>query len=226
MTAVRSERFGAPSGRHDRRVLAWTRATAVDALADRTVWSAAALPAGRVAAGRLCELLRGDLTARRLDVDPPESTEAAARPLEAPLGGQVAAGDVVVLHDAATAALAGAVRERGLHTIWHLRTAIGREAQGSAISEALLHPRADAVDAFVLSWEEPAGRRAPVERVAAFLPQAGLVIVKDAAIGDPARTSARSMALAWISILGDVVEGDRDDHVGGTLHARPLVARR
>jgi hypothetical protein len=53
-----------------------------------------------------------------------------------------------------------------------------------------------------------------------------LVIVKDAASGDSERAAARSMALAWISVLGDVVEDDRDDHVGGTLNARPLVARR
>jgi hypothetical protein len=32
MAAVRSDRLGAPSGRHDRRVLAWTWATAIGTL--------------------------------------------------------------------------------------------------------------------------------------------------------------------------------------------------
>jgi hypothetical protein len=53
MAAVRTDRFDAPSGIHDERVLAWTRALAVDALAGRTVWCAGALPAGRSAVGRL-----------------------------------------------------------------------------------------------------------------------------------------------------------------------------
>lgn len=32
--------------------------------------------------------------------------------------------------------------------------------------------------------------------------------------------------LAWSSVLGDVVEADRDDRVGGALHVRPAVAPR
>jgi hypothetical protein len=226
MAAVRSERFSAPSGRHDRRVLAWTRAAAIDTLADRTVWSAAALPRGREAAKRLWALLHGDLTARLLAVDSPGSAAALARPLEAMLGGKVSPGDIVVLHDMPTVAFAEAVREGGLHAIWHLSAPQGSRARRTDAARAFLHPHADAVDAFVLSWEEPVERQPQVERVAALLPKAGLVIVKDAATGDSSRTSARSMALAWISILGDVVEDDRDDHVGGTLNARPLVAGR
>ncbi|HEX4805989.1 MAG TPA: hypothetical protein VFU94_08815 [Conexibacter sp.] len=37
---------------------------------------------------------------------------------------------------------------------------------------------------------------------------------------------AQHSALAWSSVLGDVVEADRDDRVGGTLHVRPAVAPR
>jgi hypothetical protein len=221
MAAVRSDLLSAPSGRHDRRVLAWTRAAAIDTLADRTVWSAAALPRGRARAGRLSALLGDDLSARLLAVDPPDSA-AASRSPDAMLGGEVSAGDVVVMHDAPTLALAEAVRERGLHAICHARAAQPPGARRAAIAGAFRHMQVDAVDAFVLSWKQPGERGAPVERVAAILPKAGLVVVKDAAIGD----SARSIALAWISVLGDVVEDDRDDRVGGTLHARPLVAGR
>src|SRR5260221_487294 len=59
MAAVRSDRFDAPSGVHDERVLAWTRSVADDSLAGRTIWCAAALPVGRAAASRLLGLLRG-----------------------------------------------------------------------------------------------------------------------------------------------------------------------
>jgi hypothetical protein len=206
-------------------VLAWTRAAAIDKVADRTVWSAAALPGGRMVAERLLGLLRGNLTARPLAVDRPESTTAFA-PFEAMLGGEVAPGDVVVLNDEPTIALTAAARERGLHAIWHLRVPRGPRSRRSEAAPVFLHPQANAVDAFVLSWQQPDERRPPFERIVALLPKAGLVIVKDAASGDSERAPARSMALAWISVLGDVVEDDRDDHVGGTLNARPLVARR
>jgi hypothetical protein len=222
MAAVRSDRFSAPSGRHDRRVLAWTRAAAIDTLADRTVWSAAALPAGRAAASRLSDLLPDDLGVRLLAVDPAGPAPVSRRPPDAALGDDVSPGDVVVLHDAPAVALAAAVRERGSHAIWHLGARQERRSRDRGGGPAFMHPQAEAIDAFVFSWKQPGDRRAPVERVAAIMPKAGLVIVKDAAIGD----STRSLALAWISALGDVVEGDRDDRVGGTLRARPLVAGR
>ncbi|HWO46874.1 MAG TPA: hypothetical protein VNM41_02350 [Solirubrobacterales bacterium] len=34
------------------------------------------------------------------------------------------------------------------------------------------------------------------------------------------------VGLRWISLLGDIVEEDRADHVGGTIQARPVVAAR
>jgi hypothetical protein len=227
MAAVRSDRFRAPSGRHDRRVLAWTRATAIDALADRTVWSAAALPGGRAAAERLrALLLRGDLSARLLALDLPGSATATAGPPDATLDAEAAPGDVVVLHDEPAPARAAALRERGLHAIWHIRPPLERPTRRSDVARAFPRPQADPVDAVVVSWREPSGRRPPVEGVAALVPKARLVIVKEAATADSAGVSADNVALAWISILGDVVEDDRDDHVGGTLNARPFVARR
>jgi hypothetical protein len=247
MAAVRTDRFDVPSGTHDERVLAWTRALAVDTLAGRTVWCAAALPAGRASAGRLRALLREEVAVRPLAVAPSEPPAALARRLDAMLAGAapapplgaaaqeayaseadraearigeaVAPGDVVVLHDALTVALARAVRERGAHAIWHVRAARGAQAPGARAAQAFLDPYTSAVDAFVIAWTEPRERGRGVEHVAALLPAAGHVDVKEAA---PARHSA----LAWSSVLGDVVEADRDDRVGGTLHVRPTVAPR
>jgi hypothetical protein len=42
--------------------------------------------------------------------------------------------------------------------------------------------------------------------------------------GDAAR--AERVVLAWTSLLGDIVEEDRADHVGGTIQVRPVVAAR
>jgi hypothetical protein len=36
----------------------------------------------------------------------------------------------------------------------------------------------------------------------------------------------RWQSLGWTSVLADLVERDRDDSVGGMLHARPSVAPR
>lgn len=254
MAAVRTDRLDVPSGTHDERVLAWTHALAVDTLAGRTVWCVAALPPGRAAAGRLRALLRDEVAVRPLTVAATEPLAALARRLDAMLAGAdpdrpplgaaaydayargvagaealigetVAPGDVVVLHDALTVALARAVRERGAHAIWHVRAVRGAQAPSARAAQAFLDPYTDAVDAFVVTWTEPRQRRRRVEHVAALLPAAGLVDVKDAAAGG-VEAPARHSALAWSSVLGDVVEADRDDRVGGTLHVRPAVAPR
>ncbi|HEU4702349.1 MAG TPA: hypothetical protein VFS37_07690 [Conexibacter sp.] len=255
MAAVRTDRFDVPSGTHDERVLAWTHALALDTLAGRTVWCVAALPAGRAAAGRLRALLREEVAVRTLAVAATEPLAALARRLDAMLAGTVpnpppldaaaydayargaagaealidrtvAPGDVVVLHDALTVTLARAVRERGAHAIWHVHAARGAQPSGARAAHAFLDPYTDAVDAFVVTWTEPRERRRRVEHVAALLPAAGLVAVKDATAGSGESAPAQHGALAWSSVLGDVVEADRDDRVGGTLHVRPAVAPR
>jgi hypothetical protein len=251
MAAVRTDRFDAPSGTHDQRVLAWTGSLAGDALAGRTVWCAASSDRGRAAAKRLQWLLRGDLSVRLLAVAAIEPPASLARQLDAMLAGaagplplgsaardqyrrgaeraelligeRVAPGDVVVLHDALTLSLAAAVRERGAHAVWRLRAGQRAQAPGARAAQAFLEPHAAAVDAFVLAWEE---RRPALERVAALLPTADLIDVKDATTGGSREASERRMALAWSSVLGDIVDADRDDHVGGTLHVRPAVAAR
>jgi hypothetical protein len=255
MTAVRLDRFDVPSGIHDERVLAWTRALAVDTLAGRTVWCVVALPAGSAAAGRLRALLREEVAVRPLAVAATEPLAALARQLDAMLAGAdpdrpplgvdahddyargaagaealigetVAPGDVVVLHDALTVTIARAVRERGAHAIWHVHAARGAQAPSARAAQAFLDPYTDAVDAFVVTWTEPRERRRRIEHVAALMPAVGLVDVKDAMAGGGGRAPAPRSALAWSSVLGDVVEADRDDRVGGTLHVRPAVAPR
>jgi len=213
MAAVRSDRIGIPVGLHERRVLAWLRSSADDSLASRRLWSAASLPGGQVAGRRLRNLLKDDLEIQPLAVEGAESV----------LGGSVRPGDIVVLHDRFTASFAAALRDCGAHTVWHLR---GRsEAPAPSVKAAidfLGRSGGAAVDAVVV--DERVGAGGP-ERVTALVPASQLLDIREVPLGDHA-ARARRQALAWISLLGDIVEEDRADHVGGTIQARPVVAAR
>ena len=63
------------------------------------------------------------------------------------------------------------------------------------------------------------------ERVTALVPAAGLLDIREVSPGGDAPRVER-VALAWTSLLGDIVEQDRADHVGGTIQVRPVVAAR
>jgi hypothetical protein len=251
MAAVRSDRIGPPTGLHERRVLAWLHACAGDALAGRVVWCAAALDGGHAAGRRLREHLHDDLEVVPLAVEAAEPPAELARQLEAmlagvpsprplgaaarteyvrgaelaepSLGGRVRPGDVVVLHDSFTVSFAAALRDHGAHAIWHLRRRSGSQAPCvRAALDFLDRGGAAAVDAVVI--DERIGVDGP-ERVTALLPAAGLLDIREVSpVGDAAR--ADRVALAWISLLGDILEEDRADHVGGTIQVRPVVAAR
>jgi hypothetical protein len=64
-----------------------------------------------------------------------------------------------------------------------------------------------AFDAFIATWQQA---------VAAMLPCSGAITVK----------TGPDAELDWNSALTDVVDGDRQEMVGGTHHARPAVAPR
>jgi hypothetical protein len=80
------------------------------------------------------------------------------------------------------------------------------------------------IDAYVTAWSPPAERPGVVvERIAAVMPHADTVAAKDI---PAAMASGEPRLLAWSTVLADVVRGDRDETVGGTLHARPSVPVR
>ncbi|HEV7615476.1 MAG TPA: hypothetical protein VGO36_04530 [Solirubrobacterales bacterium] len=251
MAAVRNERIGDPIGLHERRVLAWLRSRGSDVLSGRVVWCASAHDGGHTAGRRLRELLDDDLEVAPLAVNAPEPPAVLARRLDAMLAGvpsprslgaaartayarsaelaepaldrKVRPGDVVVLHDCFTVSSAAALRERGAHAIWHLRRGSGSHAPcvGAAI-DFLHRGGAGAVDAVVAHERQ---RNDEEGLITAFLPAAQLLDIRELSLeGDAAR--AERVALAWISLLGDIVEEDRADHVGGTIQARPVVAAR
>jgi hypothetical protein len=107
--------------------------------------------------------------------------------------------DIVVVHDPLTAAGAEAIRERGAHAVWHV-----------------LAPRepAPAIDAYVMTGRTGDG----AQILLAVMPRAGIVAAKEIQGG--------YRDVGWTSLLAHVVRTDRDECVGGTLHARPAVAPR
>jgi hypothetical protein len=145
---------------------------------------------------------------------------------EALLGGAVGPDDVVVVHDALTALLVQAVRERGAHTVWHVH-ATRREApdavRGARTAHAFLHRYTVAVDAYIMTWPEPTGHGRAVEHVAAAMPSGDVVAAKEVPAGEE-RGAPRT--LAWRAALADVVTDDRAGHVGGTVRVRPTVPVR
>jgi hypothetical protein len=119
-------------------------------------------------------------------------------------GARVGPGDVVVLHDALTPALALGLRERGAHVVWSLSYGGDRSA---AEAWEFLERHLSAVDAFVVSgtgW------------VVAVIPAQAEVAAIDAARADD--------AWGWTGALAEVVQTDRGDTVGGRFHARPAIA--
>jgi len=81
-----------------------------------------------------------------------------------------------------------------------------------------------AIDAMVMSWTDPGDRPQGMEHIGAAMPSPGLLAAKEIAA-----TGAEAQALhnrGWSTLLADIVDRDRGECVGGTLHARPAVPAR
>jgi hypothetical protein len=247
MTSLTIEPLGLSVSARDARTLDSVRRRAAAELAGRRVWCVSALPDGRSSARTLRERLDGGgVHADPLEVTPPEDLDRLARGIEAMLRGaaaaaslgpaerelyadgvrdgdaligpDVAAEDVVVLHDALAAALAQAARERGAHVVWRVDVRTAPQEATVTAAWTFLRPFTSAVDAYVTTWLQPLSRLRRVERVAAVMPCAGVVSAKDVGSG--------SEDLGWSSALADVAHARHQESVGGTLHARPAVAAR
>jgi hypothetical protein len=211
----------------DERALGERRRRSDDALAGRTVWCITTLSAGDALDEALSACLAGvdcvDTERLRLQATA-EILELAARvasmrggtavqrlralSLEAsaaePLVG-VSPEDVVVAHDPLAAILASGSRDRGAHVVWD------ETNEGVVVAWQLVREATPAADAHLT-----------------VVPGVGIAAVMAA----PSRVAAKRCEDAEITGLGrlaalaDIVRDDRDETVGGTLHARPAVAAR
>jgi trehalose synthase len=254
MTDLAVEHLGAPSSEREARAIRFSLERAQDTLAGRTVWCVSAIAAGRAPARTLREHLDGaGVVARRFETAADETLHDLAERLdamlssvpvtgcrlssedeelflqevqhsEALLGDGVRPDDVVVLHDPLTAMLAEAVRDRGAHVIWHGRASASSDAALVAEVEVFPGSHRPAIDAYVMTRQHRAGPGRVVEHVVALMPAPDLVSFKEI-VWRPAAAEHLS-DVGWSSILADVVGADRGECVGGTVHARPAVARR
>ena len=210
MTSFHIDRL-APGSTHAARVLAFTREEAQDQLAGRTIWCGIQTPGTsatqaleipsdeplRELADRLDAALSGaDREVRLGAVERDLCTHAADM-----VAAQVARDDIVLLHDTLSTLVATAIRERGAHTVWLMS---GGSAS-SGRSPSSLDPFTSAFDAYITTWRQA---------VTAVLPCSDAVTVK----------AGPDAELDWNSALADVVDGDRQEMVGGRHHVRPLVS--
>jgi hypothetical protein len=225
VTTLVIEQFLAPDSDRAIRRLELTRRRAAEELAGRTVWCVSGMRAGRRAADALRRRLRAlpddGLASRGIRMREGQTLMWVTENGDELLGSKVRAGDVVVLHDPIAAALADAVRARGAHAIWRLP--VERLADAANEAWALAHRTRPRVDAYLTAWQ----RRGPggVDRasVAAFMSGPDVVYAKELATEGAQRGYSQ---LGWTSLLAEVVCEDHDEHVGGRLHPRPVVARR
>jgi hypothetical protein len=175
-------------------------------LAQRLDWMLAGIPASEP-----------DLGAAEIDLFAEGVTES-----DRPVAEHVESDDVVVLHDALSAAVAHAVRDRGAHAVWSLSAMTVSSAPARQAREFLAR-FTPGVDAYVLAWVERGAGGEVVERVAAAMPSPGVVAAKEFSTRFG---GSEPRQLAWRMALAEVARSDRGEHAGGTLRPRPTVAAR
>lgn len=171
----------------------------------------------RQLARRLDEMLRGRAAgAAELGRAEQEVYADGVEGGESLVGAQVRAGDVVVVHDPLSAALAAAIRERGAHALWHVTIAGGRPAEAA---RDFMRRFTGPIDAYVIT------RR---RSMTAVMPGADVVARLEFGAEHPSEQGhhSRTEEVGWSALVADVVNGDRHQTVGGTRHARPGVAPR
>jgi hypothetical protein len=247
------EQFGVPSSAHDMRLRERARSEAIDGLAGRTVWCAAAVPERRPAAEALRSRLggAGAVAAGRLDILAGGPLRELARQLDAMLGGDARGqrrlgGEQREIYAGASrdgeTLIGDAVRPDDVVVVSDPLAAVLAEAvreRGALVVWQLeLRPRRAAVarawsfiqrsappiDAYVTSWSTPLPGGRLQSGVAAFIAGADAVAAKAQMTG--AGDEPWDEELGWSRLLGDVVQAGREEHVGGTVHPRPAVAVR
>ena len=214
MTSLLVEHFDTAGGMRVTRALRAAEDRAADVLAGRTVWCAAREPACRAQAAQLRARVAGggpEVSAATLSPAYDEAAGDWARP-----------DDVVIAHDVSTLRFSESVREHGAHAVFRFRAGFAPTASAQAALRLLADIPA-CIDAYLLSWREDRGHGEVVERVLAAMPAAGIIAAKEFPLGVPGQDPR---PLAWRMAVAEVVRSDREEAVGGRLHAKPAVAAR
>ncbi len=214
MTSLLVEHFDTAGGVRVTRALGAAGDRVADVLAGRTVWCAARETACRGPAAQLRARVASTGPGVSAAMLPTEVDDAAAD--------WVRPDDVVIAHDAPTARLSEVVREHGGHAVFRFRAGFVPSASAQVALELLAEMPA-CLDAYLLSWREDRGHGELVERVVAAMPAAGIIAAKEFPLGVPGEDPR---PLAWRMAVAEIVRTDREEAVGGRLHAKPAVAPR
>jgi hypothetical protein len=216
MTSLIVEHFDTAGGARASRALQAAGDRVADVLSGRTVWCAASDLA--------CRAQAAQLRARVAGTGPDVSAATLPRAVRT---GDAAAdwvrpNDVVIAHDAPTVSFSESVREHGGHAVYRFRAGSVPPASAQVALERLAEMPA-CIDAYLLSWREDRGHGELVECVVAAMPAAGIIAAKEFPLGVPGEDPR---PLAWRMAVAEVVRTDREEAVGGRLHAKPTVAPR
>jgi hypothetical protein len=213
VTNVVVEQFQAPDTRRCAKMLELAHSRAMEQLAGRLTWVIGAGQGDPVRPASLrFDEAHDALTMQRIPFPTGES-------LAILIVLHVRAGDILVIRDSAAIGVSRMARECGAHVIWDRRVTPRRS--GSTVDMPPPRSHAPALDAWLTAWTT-GGRRAP-RRLAAFIGAPDMLSAKEMGAGAADDSYEQ---LGWTSLLADVVREDRAERVGGTVAARPSVARR
>jgi hypothetical protein len=216
MTSLLVERFDTVGGVRVTRAVEAAGDRVAEVLAGRTVWCSATEAECHVQAAQLRARVAG-AGANVSAAVPPSAVEGDDAGAD-----WVKRDDVVIAHDAPTLRFFEAIRQHGGHAVFRFRSACVPTASPPA-ALALLAQMPTCIDAYLLSWREDRGHGKVVERVVAAMPAAGIIAAKEFPLGVPGEDPR---SLAWRMAVAEVVRTDREEAVGGRLHAKPAVAAR
>jgi hypothetical protein len=255
VTSLMLEHFNVPSSAQDVRLRERARREAIDGLAGRTVWFAAAVPERRSAAEALRSRLggagAGPVAIGRLDIAADGPLRDLARQLDEMLSGHMRGQRQLDAEQRELYAAAARDGERLLGAaVHHDDVVVVSDPFVAVLAEAARERGAIVVWQLVPCPRRPAAARAwsfiarsspPIDAYVTSwrtpLPggrvQSGVaafIPVVDAVAAKEQTTTAGDPPwdeeLGWSRLLSDIVRAGREEHVGGIVNARPAIAVR
>jgi hypothetical protein len=252
MTSLVVEHFDAPGSIRDSRAFGAAGDRAGDVLAGRTVWCAAALPAGDAPAQELRTRIEGagpEVAAASLEVpEPGDQLRQLAERIDEMLTGFAPPQDLVRSEWEIYAEAARVVEDLVGDWLRPDDVMVAHDAYSALLSPAVRARGAHAVWRFRIGFPSEASPRGGLEFIRRFTAGIDAYLlswIERTARGEAVERVAAAMPsagivaakefptrdardeprrLAWRMAVAEVVRTDRGEAVGGTLHARPTIA--